>query len=41
MITHEAERKEMSEKARKAAEIYKPSNIMHKWEELYQSVARM
>ena len=38
MITHEVERKEMSVKARKAAEIYKPSNIMHRWEALYLGV---
>ena len=38
MITHETERKEMSVKARKAAEIYKPSNIMHRWETLYFGV---
>ena len=38
MITHEVERKEMSVKARKAAEIYEPSNIMHRWEALYLGV---
>jgi glycosyltransferase involved in cell wall biosynthesis len=38
MMIHDIERKEMSVKAYKAAEIYKPSNIMHRWEELYLSV---
>ena len=40
MMIHDIERKEMSVKAYKAAEIYKPSNIMHRWEELYLSVIR-
>lgn len=40
MIIHERERKEMAIKAHKAAEVYKPSNIMHRWEELYLSVTR-
>lgn len=38
MIIHEKERKEMAIKAYRAAEVYKPSNIMHRWEELYFSV---
>ena len=35
MITHEKERKVMGEKAYVAAAVYKPSNIMREWEDLY------
>ena len=35
MITHDIERKEMGDKAYMAAAIYRPSNIMKEWENLY------
>ena len=41
MMIHDNERYEMGRNARMAAEVYKPSNIMHKWENLYISVARL
>ena len=40
MITHDLERKEMGEKAHIVAAVYKPSNLMNRWEDLYSSFVR-
>ena len=40
MITHDTERLEMGEKAYVAAAVYKPSNLMTRWEDLYGSYVR-
>jgi len=40
MIRHNKEREEMGEKAYVAAAIYKASNIMRKWESIYDSMSK-
>lgn len=40
MIIHDKERMEMGEKAYVAAAVYKPSNLMTRWEDLYGSFIR-